>query len=209
MSNTEKSYELTALEKSNVVKFKVTTSKKYHALTEVDTTCIYFLVDTREIYKGGLSFSDAIIKCYGFPARPINGKIYYNMVTNEIKYYNPDTSDWLTLFTPMATSLTDEDVDYDNYTVNGTAIKKYIDKKFKELYEAVGKQPAYNTVPIFNSYEDAKKYAETSAFAKPGMCITAPNGENDYVMYVIQNDRSLVEYPSMDKIKELIAWKTE
>ena len=41
------------------------------------------------------------------------------------------------------------------------------------------------------------------------MCITAPNGENDYVMYVIQNDRSLVEYPSMDKIKELIAWKTE
>ena len=49
MSNTEKSYELTALEKSNVVKFKVTTSKKYHALTEVDTTCIYFLVDTREI----------------------------------------------------------------------------------------------------------------------------------------------------------------
>ena len=196
---------------SQVVKFKFCSSKTYHSLGIIHTNYVYFLIDTGEIYKGGISFTDALVRCRKFPANPIGGKLYYNSISKELKYYDINNSEWVSLLTPMVESLLEEDIDYGAVTVTGKAIKDYIDQKFNELYETLGKEAGYNTVPIFNNYETAKAYVETNPLSRAGQCITAPaqSGNGELVMYVIQPDKTLKEYPSMEQIKELISWKSE
>lgn len=198
------------LDFSKVVSFKFLTSKTYHALTEVKSNFIYFLVDTCEIYKGGLCFTNSIIKCSKLPADPSRGKVYYNTSTRQMMFYDSDIGEWVSLLTPIINDINTEDVDLNTVTVTAQGIKNYIDAKFEEMYKSLGKQPGYNTTPIFDSYEAAVKYALESPLSKAGQCITAPTSTGDeYVMYVIQRDGSLKEYPSMAQIEKLMEWKAE
>lgn len=195
---------------SKIFKFKVVTSSRFQSYEDYDNTCVYFLADTKEIYKGHTCYTDCLLKVNAFPGNATTGKLYYNIRTKEVKYWDDVNSVWIPLFTPMAETLTDEDTDYDTCTVTGTAIKHYIDKKFNDLYEHLGKTAGYNTVPIFNTLELAKEYAETNPLSRPGQCVTAPSADSErMVMYIIQPDKSLIEYPSMDDVKQLLTWKNE
>lgn len=198
------------LDFSNICRFRALTSKSFNNLEVLYKNCLYFIVDTGEIYKGGISFSSAIIKCDKFPTNPTNGKIYYNTVTKQICYYDSSEDKWVSLLTPMVDTLFDETVDYTTVTVTGAAIKEYLDYKIDEMYKSLGKEPGYNTTPIFATYDAALKYSQTNPAAKPGQCITAPSelDPDELVMYVIQNDKSLKEYPSMEQIKNLLKWRT-
>lgn len=200
-----------ALNTSELVYMDYLTRATFDLMDIKYTNHLYFIVDTGEIYKGSICFTDALIRCRKFPANPIGGKIYYNTTTRELKYFDVANNEWVSLLTPMVESLTEEDVDYGAVTVTGKAIKDYLDKRVDEMYESLGKQAGYNTVPIFNNYETAIKYAETSPLARAGQCITAPaqSGNGERVMYVIQPDKTLKEYPSMEQIKELLSWKPE
>lgn len=210
-STNESNENTDVLNFNQVVEFKFCLSKTYKSLSVIHTNYLYFLVDTGEIYKGGISFTDALVKCRKFPADPITGKLYYNTTTKELKYYDIASAEWISLLTPMVESLFEEGVDYGAVTVTGKAIKEYIDTKFNELYESLGKQPGYNTVPIFDNYDIAVTYAKSNPLAKAGQCVTAPSqsGDGELVMYVIQPDKTLKEYPSMEQIKQLISWKSE
>lgn len=200
---TEKMLDLT-----RVVKFKVVTSSRFHSYEDYDNTCLYLLADTKEIYKGRTCYTDCLLKVSVFPSNPTTGKLYYNTRTREVKYWDNVNSVWIPLFTPMADTLTDDTTDYDSCTVTGTAIKNYIDLKFEELYEHLGKTAGYNTVPIFNTYELAVEYAASNPLSRPGQCVTAPSKDGTrMVMYIIQTDKTLVEYPSMDDVKQLLTWK--
>jgi hypothetical protein len=196
------------LDLSRVVRFVITTRDRFEKLRYYNNTYIYFLTDTREIYKGGISFTDVLIKCYEFPSRPVSGKIYYNTNNHQVKYFDKSSGGWITLITPMATSMDDGINSDTDCTVTALGIKNYIDQKFSELYESLGKTAGYNTVPIFSTYEQAVTYANESPLSRPGQVITAPNDEGRRVMYIIQSDNSLVEYPSMAEVKELLKWRT-
>lgn len=202
-------FDLNSLDLSLIRKFKVTTSKRFQQYLTYDNTCIYFLADTKEIYKGHTCYTNVLLKVSVFPSNPTNGKMYYNTNTREVKYWDSTNSEWIPLFTPMADVLDDDTVDYDTCTVNGNAIKEYINKKFDELYKHLGKTSGYNTVPIFETYELAVKYATSNPLSRPGQVVTAPNEDGARVMYIIQPDNTLVEYPSMDDVKRLMIWKNE
>lgn len=198
------------LDLSRIFKFKVVTSARFNAYEDYDNTCVYFLADTKEIYKGRTCYTDCLLKVSVFPTEPTSGKLYYNTRTREVKYWDNVNGVWIPLFTPMADSLEDETVDYDTCTVTGTAIKNYIDHKFDELYTHLGKTAGYNTVPIFNTFELAVEYAATNPLSRPGQCVTAPSADGErMVMYIVQTDKTLVEYPSMDDVKQLLVWNTK
>ncbi len=211
MSNLEKiEIENSTLDFSRIVAYKFMTSKTYHNLKEVRSNYLYFLIDTKEIYRGSICFTDSIIKCRTLPLDPTRGKIYYNITTKQMMYYDGDEEKWLSLLTPIVNSF-EEALDLGTVTITAKGIKDYIDTKIQELYDSLGKQPGYNTTPIFTTYEAAMKYAESSPLAKAGQCITAPatRDENELVMYVIQKDGSLKEYPSMSQMEKLLEWRNE
>ena len=193
----------------NTVQFKFCTSETFYKLDTIHTNYLYFLLDTGELYRGPVSFSNVLIKCREFPNNPTFGKIYFNTKTKELRYYDTASKEWLSLLTPMVDSLFSTDIDFSKVTATAKAVKDYIDYEIDKMYESLGKQEGYNTVPIFKSYDIAVTYAEGNSLARPGQCITAPdkNNPDQYVMYVIQPDKSLKEYPSMEQIKQLIAWK--
>lgn len=202
--------ENTDLDFSNVVRFKFITSKSFKKLKELHMNYLYFIVDTGEIYKGGLCFTNSVIRCPRFPADPAANKIYYNYTTKEIAYFDLHENRFIPLMTPMVESLFDETIDYGIVTVTGQAIKDYVDYKIEELYKDLGREQGKNTTPIFETYEAAEKFAASIA-AKPGQCITAPSqfDDQEMVMYVIQKDKSLKEYPSMTQVQKLLEWKPE
>lgn len=198
------------LDFSRLVQFKFLTSATYHSLKNVRTNYIYFLVDTKEIYKGGLCFTNCINKVRELPADPSPHKIYFNTVTKQLMYYDIDEQEWMYLLTPIIDSF-DDDEALGTVTITARAIKEYIDNKIAELYESLGKEPGYNTVPIFDSYDNAVSYAKNSPLAKPGQCVTAPSTKNpeEHVLYVIQEDRTLKEYPSLAQVEKMLEWRAE
>lgn len=198
------------LDFSDVVRFNFITSKSFNKLEELHMNYLYFLVDTGEIYKGGLCFSNSVVMCNRFPDSASCNKIYYNTTTKEVKYYDVKNDTWISLMNPMVESLFDETIDYGKVTVTGKAIKEYVEFKIDELYKDLGRTAGKNTTPIFNTYEAADKYAKSDA-SIPGQCITAPcqTDEEEMVMYVVQKDKSLKEYPSMAQVQKLLEWKSE
>lgn len=199
------------IEIDDIVKFRFCLSETFYNLDELHMNWLYFLIDTGEMYRGPVSFSRSLVRCRKWPESPTNGKIYFNMNTKELRYYDSLDKEWIPLLTPMVTSLLTEGIDYDKVTANGTAIKEYVDYKIEEVYKSLGKQEGYNTTPIFTTYDAALKYASESTASRAGQCITAPSvlDSTELVMYVIQPDKTLKEYPSMEQIKKLISWKTE
>lgn len=211
MSNLEKiENENKTLDFSKIVAYKFLTSKTYHSLESVRSNYLYFLMDTQEIYRGGVCFTNSIIRCRTLPADPARGKIYYNLTTKQMMYYDSNEEKWISLLTPIVDTF-EEALNLGTVTITAKGIKDYIDDKIQELYDSLGKQPGYNTTPIFTTYDSAIKYATTSPLAKAGQCITAPatQDENELVMYVIQKDGSLKEYPSMSQMEKLLEWRDE
>jgi hypothetical protein len=56
-----------------------TTSEKYNLLATKDNDSIYFLEDTKEIYKGSLLYSGGVELCGALPLKGAQGKIYFNV----------------------------------------------------------------------------------------------------------------------------------
>lgn len=202
------SFDDNTLDFSNVVVCVLLTSQTFHNLTNVRSNYLYFLADTHEIYKGSICFTNSVIKCNALPPDPSRGKLYYVAGSKQMMYYDGDYEEWVSLSTPIVDTLTDEEIDYSKVTATGRAVKEYIDKKIDELYKSLGKQPGYNTTPIFETKKLAEIYAATSPLAKAGQCITAPSEDGtEMVMYVIQQDGTIKEYPSMAQVKKLLEWK--
>ena len=103
-----------------LMNWHIVTSAAYHAGTPV-ASHMYFLSDTREIYRGSEPFTESVILCTEFPTTGIAiNRLYVNSATLEGKIY--DGSSWTTVIKPIDSTVT---VDGTN-PVSGKAVAAYV-----------------------------------------------------------------------------------
>lgn len=89
---------------------------------------LYFLLDTHEIYRGSVPFTDAVITYTGDkPTSPARKKIYINTATLQGEIY--DGTSWTTVIKPVSTQVTDGD----GNPVSGDAVHAYVAEQLAEL----------------------------------------------------------------------------
>lgn len=111
-----------------MIKWILTNSTRYKSLETKDTDALYFLEDTREIYKGNENYTGSVVFVESLPEIAAIGKIYV-LKNGQCSVW--DGEKWVTLFPEVSTSLTDEDSSAG--LVTGDAIKAYVIKKIADL----------------------------------------------------------------------------
>ena len=112
-----------------MIKWILTTAEKYAGLSVKDNNALYFLEDTREIYRGELEYTNSVNIVEELPNFAAKGKLYILSDTLEGKVYNG--SEWKTVIPSISDVLTDEAVE--NGVVTGEAIKDYVTKKIADM----------------------------------------------------------------------------
>ena len=105
-------------------------SASYNALPVKDDNALYFLNDTREIFKGEVSYTESVIMVVDFPAVGARNKLYVKKSDLEMKVY--DGTSWISLSKPISNVL-DSTTDYDDMLITGAGIKLYVDEKIEEI----------------------------------------------------------------------------
>lgn len=113
----------------NVIRWCLTTSSHYNSLQRKEPNFIYFLDDTKEIYRGEINYSSSVYIVDELPEIAAKGKLYILSSNLEGKIWNG--SEWRTVIPGVSTTLTDDDVF--NGTVSGEAIKEYVGRKVSDL----------------------------------------------------------------------------
>lgn len=108
----------------NLIQWAFTTAEKYKALPTKDENTLYFITDTKEIYKGSTTYTEPTV-FYTAPrsATGALGKIYFDDTTLAGSVWNGTT--WKEVIAPVA-----QTIDKANPTVgpvSGAAVKAYID----------------------------------------------------------------------------------
>ena len=103
-----------------------TTSREYSNMAKHDPNIIYFLSDTKEIYKGDINYTSnsSIILVSDFPEKGEQGKLYLKNDGSEGKIYN-DTGE-VSIIRPIDNIISDEDTSNDNNLATVGAIKQYL-----------------------------------------------------------------------------------
>ena len=98
------------------------TSEAYYSATDSEKTSdkLFFLSDTKEIYRGTESFSESVILYTSLPTSPAVGKLYINSTTLEGRIYNG--TDWTTVINPVADTVTADGTT----AVSGAAVADYV-----------------------------------------------------------------------------------
>lgn len=106
--------------------------KDYDAAVEAGTATadkLFFLSDTREIYKGTQLFNESVELYSELPSTAISvGKLYIDQTTLEGKIWNG--SAWVTVINPVAATLTAENT---TVPVSGKAVADYVTNKLSEI----------------------------------------------------------------------------
>ena len=116
-----------------MLEWHVVNSATYYAAeaSALNSDYLYFLSDTKEIYKGTVSFSEAVelltAPDYTLPTTPARKKIYVNPANLEGKIY--DGTQWVTVIKPVSTAVTASDPN----PVSGGAVKTYVDDAIADL----------------------------------------------------------------------------
>lgn len=99
------------------------TRAAFDAAKEADKTAdkLFFLSDTKEIYRGTENFTQSVILVEADPETPAVGKLYINSTTLEGKIYNGTT--WTTVIQPVQATITKTDV---AKPVSGKAVADYV-----------------------------------------------------------------------------------
>lgn len=99
------------------------TSEAYKAASEVDKTSdkLFFLSDTKEIYRGTQPFTEAVILYTTEPTVKAVGKLYINQNTLEGRIW--DGSAWTTVIQPVQATITADDA---SKPVSGKAVADYV-----------------------------------------------------------------------------------
>lgn len=113
----------------NAIRWCLTTSSYYNSLQRKEPNFVYFLDDTKEIYRGEVDYTSSVYIVDELPELAAKGKIYILSSNLEGKIWNG--SEWRTVIPAVSTTLTDDDVF--NGTVTGEAIKEYVGRKVSDL----------------------------------------------------------------------------
>lgn len=118
---------------NNMVRWCLTTSAYYNSLEVKEPNFLYFLDDTKEIYRGEIEYTSSVYIVDQLPELAAKGKLYIISTTLEGKIWNG--TQWKTVIPAVSSTLTDEDVA--NGTVTGEAIKAYVGKKISEITQGM------------------------------------------------------------------------
>lgn len=113
---------------NNMIKWIITTSASYKTLDPKNPNALYFLSDTKEIYRGETPFTEGIIMVTTFPAAGAQGKIYMNESTLEGKIWTGTA--WKTVIGEIASTLTSS---VERRAVSGEAVKSYVASEFSRI----------------------------------------------------------------------------
>lgn len=89
---------------------------------------LFFLSDTKQIYRGTENFTESVILYTELPATPAVGKLYIDSSTLEGKMYNGTT--WTTVIQPVQASLTSTDT---TRPVSGKAVADFVNQAIKDV----------------------------------------------------------------------------
>ena len=110
---------------ANLVKWVATTQAAYAALATKDAYTLYWLEDTKEIYKGATSYTEAVV-FYDttLPAVGAAGKMYIENTTLQGSVWTG--SAWKTVIEPVSQSVMDGG-SATTKAVSGAAVKAYVE----------------------------------------------------------------------------------
>ena len=114
------------------VKFVYTDSVKFTALTEKDAGTLYFLSDSRQLFKGAERFGGGVYKAVtAFPAiaEAERNTLYVNTATGEVQFF--DGTAMVTVVKPLATAVSG--AGDDAHTVTSKALVDYVADQIKNL----------------------------------------------------------------------------
>lgn len=108
-----------------MIAFYLLTSDEYNDMIQYSSSslnedAIYFLSDTKEIYKGTTLFTDFVVLYDTKPANPSIKKIYINSSTLVGEIYNG--LEWITIFRPISGTISTGD----ESPINSDAVINYI-----------------------------------------------------------------------------------
>lgn len=112
-----------------MLKWILATSSYYNSLETKEENALYFLEDTKEIYRGSTEFTNSVIFVDELPEFAAKGKIYVDNATNECTVWTG--TKWKTMLPAISTTLSD-DATF-NGLVTGEAIKAYITKRVADI----------------------------------------------------------------------------
>lgn len=118
---------------SNMVRWCLTTSAYYNSLERKEPNFLYFLDDTKEIYRGEIEYTSSVYIVDQLPDLAAKGKLYILSSNLEGKVW--DGSQWKTVIPGVSNTLTDDEV-FDG-TVTGEAIKAYVGKKISDITQGM------------------------------------------------------------------------
>ncbi len=101
--------------------FNLVSSSTFHASDSIDSTGLYFLHDTGEVYRGSTKYSKAVITYTGdLPTTPARDTLYVNSTTLAGSIY--DGSSWTQVVKPVVSTVAADGTD----PVNSTAVIAYV-----------------------------------------------------------------------------------
>lgn len=108
-----------------MIAFYLLTSDEYNDMIQynsdkINDDAIYFLSDTKDIYRGNILYTDFIVLYDTKPTNPSMKKIYINASTLVGEIYNG--LEWITIFKPATGTIATGD----NSAVNSDAVINYI-----------------------------------------------------------------------------------
>lgn len=122
------------------------TRAAYDAASAADKTSdkLFFLSDTKEIYRGTEAFTESVILYTTVPTTPAVGKLYINSTTLEGRVWNGTT--WTTVINPVADTVTADGTT----AVSGKAVAEFVSE---EIAKVTGSSELVTGV----SYDGTKK----------------------------------------------------
>ena len=117
-----------------MVGWHIVTSNEFHNGTPQDGH-MYFLSDTREIYRGSDPFTESVIMYTGtLPTAPALNRLYINSETLEGKIWQGAATGWKTVIRAIA----DEVTDTAGTAVSGKAVVAYVASELAKMATAEG-----------------------------------------------------------------------
>lgn len=116
-----------ALTGSKLVQFTLCTRAQYDAIVTKESRTLYFISDTKELYRGEANYSSAIV-FHAAGARPAIGaigKLYLNSTNGEGTTW--DGSEWKVVIPAISNAVLDSNNQPVSNPVSGVAVKAYVE----------------------------------------------------------------------------------
>lgn len=116
-----------ALNGSNIIQFVLLTRAQFDAIDVKEARILYFIKDTKELYRGNVNYSSAIVFHNNGerPEKGAIGKLYINNLNREGTTWNG--SAWTVVIPAISSVVLDEHNQPVSNPVSGVAVKNYVE----------------------------------------------------------------------------------